>query len=343
MQRCYIALQKSDKKHVKQEGITGMQQPMLERRVLVDGVNFNLTSVDVPMSWAGGAIKRPEIDQPSYDLLVNTAAQSIVPVDESNIGKSGCTDGRVRLHKLDDSEPEDWQKTVGADVMEMFVAAEALGAGFYGDQTNRAPVMDRFNSVLEYMVKNNLTPTTHEGCGARAGLVSVLENGISYASDMSIVDAEVRRLSLFAQEQVDGDLIKHIADSWQKRDLAGYDEAKARELIIQHGGTSGVEVLKTDDSPNHGHTEALILRMDTPGYTYSTRKNQRILQETNPELSDMEAFAVNDDRINNLLAPIIADTDIQRKVASVAMHYFADAGHATLSSGLTTYHLSVSI
>jgi hypothetical protein len=322
-----------------QERNLEMQQPLIDRKVLIDDKEFNLRSLDVPMFWSEGSIKRPELDDASSELLIATLPKSIVRVDQSDINKSGCTDGRLRASLLDGTVPGVWQKTVGADIMEMVIAAETLGSVFYGDKLDKAPFMDRLNYVIQFMKQNQLTPTTHEGCGARVGFTTIVDNAVSFAADDRTAAALSERISVFGNQTINRSQIQEVTSKWANRDFTGYDESKVRELIIQYSGESAVKIYKTDDTQNHGHNEGAIFHIDTPGMAFSTREYSSILAEQNPELSYIQAFSVNDDRINDRLAPTIADDETHLIIAKTAMHLFADAGHATLSTDLPTYVL----
>ena len=309
--------------------------------VVINGNNYRLKSIQIPTPWSVGAIKRPDITDEQYGVLIDTLVEAVVAVDQAHIDRSGCTDGRVRLHLLDGSEPVDWQKTVGADVMECFVAAEALGELFYGSDKKQASVMERFAYVVDHMAASGVTPTTHEGCGARKGVMAVIENARQWADDSDIVEPLCQRLSVFTNRVVTPDDVKAVTNAWADMDTSGYDESVARQIVLEKSGKQAVEVLEVDSSELHGHTETSRLHMNTPNLTFSTRKYKKLLSASHPELARFEAFAVNDDRINVLLAEVMADDESQQKQAVIAMHLFADVGHDTLSEDLPTYHLSL--
>ena len=84
----------------------------------VNGRTFSITDV-VPMTWGEGAILPPDITPEDQHILDGVFLESIVPV--TSLAASGCTDGRVRLGT--EAQVPVLQKTVGADIMELFAAA----------------------------------------------------------------------------------------------------------------------------------------------------------------------------------------------------------------------------
>lgn len=313
-----------------------------EHKFRLDNVEYVVRQISDEMTWGEGSIVSPELSLEEREQAIIAATKSIVHVSEEDLKMSGCTDGRIRLEMLDGSEAPVLQKDVGCDSVIMFVVAETLGSRFYGDAINKSPIEVRQRHLLKYMVASGLIPSSHVGCGARGGLIPVVNNFIKYAQDPQVVGAFSRRLSAFSGQDVLPDELSQVATTLSQRiaksDLEEYDPDRFLELIIEVSprAAGSVKKLLDDGHGVHGHTEAAILRLKTPGLAYSARENRKILTRDYPDLALLENFTVNDDR-EIMIAKMMADDDVSRKISLIAIQGFGDAGHATLSKGLPTY------
>lgn len=312
-----------------------MNTGLIERKFELDGIDVVYRSVRDQMAWGEGSITRPDINEEQDEILFDAFKKSLVKVDQSAMSMSGCTDGRFRVQMMDGSEAPILQKTVGCDVIELFIAAEVLGSKFYGSSTNSAPTKARLQYLLEFMKSSGLTPSTHVACGAREGLVPVINNFVKFASDDFSKPAVLSRISEFSDTDFHEDELSFTAGRLKERKLDDYDADGLQQEIINFSGKSAVKELLDDGEGVHGHVEASIDHISIPGYAFSTRIYRETLQRTLPDLSQLQRFTVNDDR-NNDLASMIADNKEDRRLSLIAIHGFADAGHATLSKGLPT-------
>jgi hypothetical protein len=314
-----------------------MNNQLTDRRFELDGMELLYRPANEQMTWGEGNIVRPQIDEQQEDILFEAFKSSLIKVDPSKLAMSGCTDGRFRMQMMDGSEAPVLQKNVGCDIIEMFVAAEVLGSKFYGSDTDRSDINTRFRYLMGFMKESGLKPTTHVGCGARNGLVPVVSNFVKYASDELLKGSVISRISEFSDESYSLEELDFVVAKLSERrlDKADYDPDSLQNMIVDFSGHESVKELLDDGHGVHGHTEASIDHIFIPGYAFSTRKYREELEITLPELAQIERFTVNDDR-NIDLAKKIADTDSDRRLSLIAINGFADAGHATLSSGLPT-------
>lgn len=278
------------------------------------------------MVWGEGSIVAPELTSDQLDYINSSITESLAVVSDSNLSMSGCTDGRGRLELLDGSEAPILQKTVGTDLLTLFSMTEALGEKFYGE-LNNAPAMERIEYLINYMVKNKLTPTAHIGCGARAGFPVITSNAVRLSKDNPNLRGQIVE---FGRNKFNDIKIDDVSELFSNRNFEGWDADKVQQMVEEKSGPKAIKKLVTDDSPNHGHNEAIIVRLDTPGIAFSTRRFIELMKSSgDPQLADINAFSNNDDRVYEL-AKLISDSPEQLDTALTAGLLYSEAGWATL-------------
>lgn len=282
------------------------------------------------MSWGLGNIEAPDYDEAEKAEMARVALDSMVTIDTDELLFSGCTDGRLRLHLGDGSAAPVREKLVGADTVTAFHMAETVGEEFYGDLVD-APVKDRVNFVIRFLIANGLMPSTHgPSCGAAAGYPTILENAVNLSEKPEFTHRQGLLLP-----QYDREIQKKNVEGYKRRLEAGrYDgwsESIIREGVINTTGQRGVKDLLDDGKGVHGHTEKLIARIKPRGVTIGATLFAA-------RMGGNEVFIVNDAR-QEYLAQLFSrgDTNSPDFLAAInGSEDFQDAGHATLSSNLET-------
>ncbi len=288
---------------------------------------FQATKIADDMAWAVGAIT-PQIAAVDDDLLTAVLA-NIVPVDPLQQQYAACTDGRLPVRLLDGSVVPVREQMVGADIVSAFYVAEALGPRFYKDPS--APVAERVLDVARFLHENGSLPSTHVGCGAAAGFLSVIDNVSRFHADDQFV---ARQQALLPRGVYDEGLHAEMLAALAKRLESGaYDGLTADtfvEAVLLVSGKQAIAELKDDGRGIHGHVEEAVVRIQTPHVALDTAG---LARQTNGR----EVFCVNDARMEATGRLFGRGTDTDYRIALMALEDFADAGHGTLAKNLPTY------
>lgn len=306
-----------------------------KRMELNDGTPVEVHVIQDKLQWGEGAIEAPDYNERQIENITQAAIKSITQVPKDLLMKSGCTDGRGRISWLDGSKAEVLQKLVGTDLMTGLAIAEGLGQRFYGKNIDK-PIMDRIGIVADYLQQNNITLTTHEGCGARVAYDAIEKNAIRFNSD--IKEYAVRTQEIIPD--VTSSSISEVLKEWSQRDNSGYDAEAVRKLVIDRTGPKGSKMLHEEHDKTHGHKEIAIARLNLRGKALSARTFIEEMNNSDDELlAGSQIFSVNDDRIIDL-ARLFADNEQQYYLALTAAALFTDAGHATLAKNLPTIYIT---
>lgn len=279
--------------------------------------------------WGVGSIGEPAGSPEAQVELIQHVVDSIVPVRATELAFSDCTDGRLRL-LLDDGAPVPVrEKVVGADTMLAFHIAEALGSSFYEDPN--APLAERLEAVVDFLMGEGYMPSTHYKCGAAGGYRAIAENAARFIE----VPAYVERQKLLLPGDVyDGSLHARLADGYRQR-LAnglydGWSDEPVTRVITKKVGGHGLINLKDDGRGVHGHVEGAIGRLKTPrGFAVDVNALAKAMDGE-------QLFTVNDTRMFEIAALFGRGRDSDYRRALMAAEDFTDAGHGTLASGLAT-------
>jgi hypothetical protein len=292
----------------------------------------------VPQSagWMAGAIAgRQFADDAERRDFVASVLDCIEEVAEDQKAYSTCTDGRKRL-KLEDGEAVPVrEQLVGTDTMAAFVAAEALGAHFYGDDLY-ATVDKRIAKVVDHMLANGLKPTAHISCGAAGGFTTVINRATQFIKDHSYVE----RLARLTDDNYNDTLHHLIVGSYQSRLVSGvyegYRDGLVAEIVLDKVGPQAVEYYEDDGRGVHGHREQMIVYLDQSLEGLAVDPNALI------EATDSQVFAVNSSRVDALARAMSADDNqgINYLTARLAIEDFSCAGHGTLAAGMETIIVS---
>lgn len=285
-----------------------------------------------PSTWMAGAIVGHVFtDDNERRVYLAEVLESISEVSEDEQRYSSCTDGRKRINLADGEAVPVREQVVGTDTMCAFVAAEALGAHFYGDDLYR-PVEVRIRRVIKHLLDNNYMPTAHIACGAAGGFTTVINRATQFIRDQGYVE---RMQALTGRDY--SDTLHHlIVGSYQSRldsnVYEGYRDGLVSEIIQEMVGGHAVEVYEDDGRGVHGHREQMIVYLDESMQGYAVDPNRLILS------GDHQVFAVNISRID-ALARVMSNDDqhgIDYRIARLAIEDFSCAGHGTLATGIET-------
>ncbi len=284
---------------------------------------------------AGTIVGRQFANDRERGDFITAVMDCIEEVGEDEQTYSTCTDGRKRL-RLDDSNPVPVrEQMVGADTMSAFVAAEALGVHFYGDELY-APVEQRITKVVNFMMANNYHPTAHISCGAAGGFTTVINRATQFIKDPAYA-SRMRRLTDGAYN----DTLHHlIVGSYQSRLVSGvyegYRDGLVAEIVLSKVGPHAVEHYEDDGQGVRGHREQAIVYLDQTMQGLALNPNKLI------EQTDAQVFGVNASRADALARLLSGDTGhgIDYMTARLAIEDFACAGHGTLAAGMQTIVVS---
>lgn len=285
-----------------------------------------------PSGWMAGAIAGHVFtDDDDRRTYVNEVLDSIAEVSEDEQRYSSCTDGRKRINLVDGQTVPVREQVVGTDTMCAFVAAEALGAHFYGDDLYK-PVEVRIRRVIQHLLDNNYMPTAHIACGAAGGFTTVINRATQFIRDRSYVE---RMQALTGRDY--SDTLHHlIVGSYQSRldssVYEGYRDGLVSEIIQEMVGGHAVEVYEDDGRGVHGHREQMIVYLDQSMQGYAVDPNKLI------STGDHQVFAVNISRIDALARVMSGDDEhgIDYRTARLAIEDFSCAGHGTLAANIET-------
>lgn len=286
--------------------------------------------------WMAGAITGRHFDDDAarQDFML-AVFDALRPVNEDERQYSSCTDGRKRLSLLDGSTVPVREQMVGTDTMCAFVAAEALGAHFYGDDLYK-PVEVRIRRVVQFLLDNNYQPSAHISCGAAGGFTTVINRATQFIKD----PAYVERLKVISGGNYNDTLHHLIVGSYQSRLVSGvyegYRDGLVAEIVEEMAGKHAVERYEDDGRGVNGHREQLIVYLDDSLQGYALDPNALA------SATDSQVFAVNSGRIDGLARVMSGDDHqgIHYLTARLAIEDFSAAGHGTLAGHIETVVIS---
>jgi len=309
---------------------------------VVDGVASNqvkLTARWLPgaADWMTGAIEgKVFTDTEEHDVLAKAVLACIEPVSAEEMPYSSCTDGRHRDTLLDGGSVPVREQLVGTDTMAAFVAAEALGERFYGDELS-ASVEHRIAKVVEFLKANGYKPTAHIGCGAAGGFTTVLERATEFIGKPGYVE---RLKALLSDDIYDPALHRQIVDGYKDRlsngTYADYRDGLVCDIAEAANGQHCVEKYIDDGQGVHGHLEQAVVYLD--GSVKGLAVNpSRLIDEYG-----LQVFVVNDARADAIARLFSLESGQQTDylTARLAIEDFAAAGHGTLAHGMETLVVS---
>ncbi len=295
--------------------------------------------LDQPNSWMTGTIiGKKFINDGERSDFACAVMEYITKVSKEEQQYSTCTDGRKRL-RLDDGSPVPVrEQMVGTDTMTAFVAAEALGTHFYGDDLY-APVERRIAKVIDHMITHNYRPTAHISCGAAGGYTTVINRATQFIKD----PAYAKRIHRLTGGMYSDTLHHLIVGSYQSRLVSGvyegYRDGLVAEIVLDKVGPHAVEHYDDDDRGVHGHREQAIVYLDQTMQGFAINPNALI------EHNDFQVFGVNASRADAVASLMSGETksdshNINYLTARLAIEDFACAGHGTLAAGMQTIIVS---
>ena len=292
---------------------------------------FVARPINDTLDWGEGSI----LPQSSFSTkadqqaLVEAVLQSIQPVTDDEVSYSLCTDGRIPVCLATGEPVPVREQMVGADMASAFYVAETLGQSFYKDPG--APVADRVRGVAEFLRDNGFSPSSHIGCGAAAGFVTITENAVRFAANPAFI-ARVQSLlpeGVYDQKLHD-EMMQANADRLTQNRYDGLSAQTFLDVVEAVCGKRGIAELKDDGRGVHGHVEEQIMRVRIPG--------QAINEAKVAELTDgREVFGVSDTRMERIARLFARGDDSDYRKAYMALEDFADTGHGTLARDLPTY------
>jgi len=286
--------------------------------------------------WMAGAIAGKEfVYNEEREAFMADVFDCIEAVSKQQETFSTCTDGRKRLKLEDGSAVPVREQLVGTDTVSAFVAAEALGAHFYGE-TLYAPVEARIVKVIDHLLAHGYKPTAHMSCGAAGGFTTVINRATQFIKD----PAYVARLEQLTNGNYNDTLHHLIVGSYQSRLVSGiyenYRDGLIAEIVLDKVGPTALEYYDDDDRGVHGHREQAIVYLDQSLEGYAINPNALIKK------TDGQVFGVNSSRIDALARVMSGDSHqgINYLTARLAIEDFSCAGHGTLASSMETIIVS---
>lgn len=285
------------------------------------------SKINDDLAWAVGAIQ--PLDTDVDDNLLQAVLASLAKVDDAQLPYSACTDGRLPVRLLNGDPVPIREQMVGADMVSAFYVAETVGSRFYKDPD--APVAERVREVAEFLKENGITPSTHIGCGAAAGFVTITENAVTFSKDARFV---ARQKELLPEGVYDEALHAQMLAGNQERVKKGAYEGLSADVFVQVveavSGKQAIAELKDDGRGVHGHVEEAIVRIRVPNVAIDEAKLARLT-------NGREVFGVNDTRMQAIARLFSRGNDTDYRMAMMALEGFADCGHGTLARNLPTY------
>jgi hypothetical protein len=283
-------------------------------------------------SWMTGSIIGRQFadDDERRDYISQVMAAIEVVADDERL-LSTCTDGRRRV-KLEDGAPVPVrEQLVGTDTMAAFVAAEALGAHFYGSDLY-SPAEVRIRKVVQHLLDNGYQPTAHIACGAAGGFTTVINRSTQFIKDASYIE----RLKVLLGETYSDTLHHLIVGSYQSRLVSGayetYEDGLVASVVRQMVGPQAVEYYDDDGRGVRGHREQVIV------YLAPELQGQAINPNKLIEASGNQVFGVNAGRAQ-AIAQVMSggqENGIEYLTARLAIEDFSCAGHGTLAADMET-------
>jgi hypothetical protein len=289
-----------------------------------------------PDKWMAGTIVGKQFkDDSERAAFITSVMECIEEVSEDQQTYSTCTDGRKRLHLDDGAQVPVREQLVGTDTMSAFVAAEALGVHFYGEDLY-SPVATRIARVVDHMLINDYHPTAHVSCGAAGGFTTVINRATQFIKDPAYTD-RMRRLTDGAYS----DTLHHlIVGSYQSRLVSGvyegYRDGLVAEIVLDKVGPQAVEHYEDDNRGVHGHREQAVVYLDQSMKGLAFNPNALI------EQTDSQVFGINASRADDIARLMSGDAGngIEYLTARLAIEDFSCAGHGTLATGMQTIVVS---
>jgi hypothetical protein len=279
------------------------------------------------IDYGTGNIVPVELDAESREAWAKGVMQSMERISLDQLAYSGCTDGRGRLELADGSPAPVRAKLAGTDTMTMFDMAEALAGNFY--QNPEAPVSERFEQVISFMVECGLWPSTHgPSCGAAAGYVTVIQNRIAFAENPHHTALKASELGEKYDEVVDRQIVENSRERLARGLYDGWSEDLVRDAVLRVTGKKGIKELHAPEKGVHGHEERLRVDVDVEGYDINTNKLAMI--------SGGQVFVVNADRLTQVSQLFGRVGEGFEKLALHAGRDFQDSAHATLGNNFAT-------
>lgn len=286
--------------------------------------------------WMTGTIAGRQFeDDDQRQAFARSVMEAIEEVGEDEQRYSTCTDGRKRLQLADGNPVPLREQLVGTDTMCAFVAAESLGAHFYGDDLYGSVEL-RIRRVVQHLLDNNYMPTAHIACGAAGGFTTVINRATQFIKDKQYVE----RLQRLADGNYNDTLHHLIVGSYQSRLVSGayegYQDGLVAAIVKEMVGPQAVEMYDDDGRGVHGHREQAIVYLDQ---TIQGRAiNPNSLQATN----DSQVFGINSSRIDALARTMSGghSGSIDYLTARLAIEDFSCAGHGTLAADMDTIVVS---
>jgi len=309
---------------------------------IIDGITSNQIKLKAQWlpgaaDWMTGAIEgKAFANTEEHDVLARAVLASIEPVSAEEMPYSSCTDGRHRDVLLDGAAVPVREQLVGTDTMAAFVAAEALGGRFYGDELS-APVERRIAKVVEFLKFHGYVPTAHISCGAAGGFTTVLERATEFINKPGYVE---RLKALLSDGVYDPALHRQIVDGYQKRlDNGAYSEYRdglVCDITEAADGPHSVEKYIDDGKGVHGHLEQAVVYLDGSIKGLAVNPNKLI------DEYGLQVFVVNDARADAIAHLFGQESGDQNDylIARLAIEDFAAAGHGTLAHGMETLVVS---
>lgn len=301
------------------------------RATSIDG-SWEAEFLTKPAHWMAGAISGHVFnDDDDRRVYLTEVLEAIRPVSKEELAYSSCTDGRKRIDLADGQPVPVREQVVGTDTMCAFVAAEALGIHFYGDDLY-APVETRIRKVIQHLLDNGYKPTAHIACGAAGGFTTVINRATQFIKDHDYIE----RMQALTGRDYSDTLHYLIVGSYQSRldsgVYEGYRDGLVADIVHDMVGGHAVEHYDDDGRGVHGHREQLIVYLDESMKNYAIDPNRLIGEH------DHQVFAVNISRIDELAKVMSGDErhGIDYLTARLAIEDFSCAGHGTLAAGIET-------
>lgn len=316
--------------------ITRADESVQTVRVMSKDGKYVAEFLTQPDEWMAGTIAGKQFaNDGERGEFVASVMQCIEEVSEEEQTYSTCTDGRTRL-RLDDGTPVPVrEQLVGTDTMSAFVAAEALGVHFYGEDLY-APVETRIAKVVDHLLANNYHPTAHISCGAAGGFTTIINRATQFIKDPAYID-RMRRLADGAYN----DTLHHlIVGSYQSRLVSGvyegYRDGLVAEIVLAKVGPHAVEHYEDDGRGVHGHREQVVVYLD------QSMQGLALAPNTLNEQTGLQVFGMNASRVDAIARLMSGDTGhgIDYLTARLAIEDFSCAGHGTLATKMQTIVVS---
>lgn len=256
---------------------------MYERMLLAEEVlpkNINVV-VGEPIGVGEGSI-HTDISAEEAQSLAELLPNYLVPVAKDAPGS--CFDGRDCVGCLDNTDTEPRHSVAGGPLVSAY--AMAVLTNWFGENAPQSLQqrltllkdtlevggirlgghVDEVALASDYINHQTQKPAT--GCGADDKAPRAAEISALIASQAAADDEAVTALFRnFMDETFDANKLAGIADA--QRTISAYDDwdPLAPLQAVISSSPHGVEVLRADETPTHGHNEALAAAVKVPGMT----------------------------------------------------------------------------